>query len=77
VQSSLARVIKGVGGLSHSEWRAFVNDRKSVDCHGFIDGDLLEGFLELSQAKMAEVVKGIDITVEKLSRMVEELSRLH
>lgn len=53
----MAKVVQGVGGLSHAEWRSFHNDRKTQDCRGFIDGDLVEMFLDLPRPKMEEVVK--------------------
>jgi hypothetical protein len=53
----MAKVIQGVGGLSHTEWRSFHNQRKTQECRGFIDGDLLEMFLDLPRPKMEEVVK--------------------
>lgn len=28
VQDALRKVVKGVGGLDHNEWRAFTNERK-------------------------------------------------
>ena len=56
VQTALSRVVKGVGGLSHASWRSFVNDRKTADAHGFIDGDLIEAFLDLPPRKKEEVV---------------------
>jgi DNA damage-binding protein 1 len=40
--------VRGVGGLSHEAWRAFANERRSAEAHGFVDGDLIEQFLELS-----------------------------
>ena len=33
------------GGLLHSEWRSFKNDRKTVEAHNFVDGDLIEVLL--------------------------------
>mmetsp|Transcript_40860 Transcript_40860/g.132369 ORF Transcript_40860/g.132369 Transcript_40860/m.132369 type:complete len:202 (+) Transcript_40860:999-1604(+) len=77
VQTALARVVKGVGGLSHASWRSFVNDRKTADAHGFIDGDLIEAFLDLPPRKKEEVVAGLDMTAEQLSRVIEQLARLH
>ena len=77
VQESLARVVQGVGGLSHAEWRSFSNERRTADATNFIDGDLIESFLDLPVDKMAEVVSGLDVSVEELSRRVEELVRLH
>lgn len=55
VQDSLAKVVKGVGGLSHSEWRSFFNDRRTSEASAFIDGDLIESFLDLPKDKMEEV----------------------
>ena len=45
-QASMTKVIKGVGGLSHRDFRQFSNERKTVACSGFIDGDLIEALLE-------------------------------
>ena len=72
-------VIKGVGGLRHREWRAFHNDRKTVDSHNFVDGDLIEAFLELPADKMQEVADSMDppVSVEELSKRVRDLERLH
>ena len=53
----MTKVVQGVGGLSHSEWRSFHNERKTQECRGFIDGDLVEMFLDLPRSKMEEVVK--------------------
>jgi DNA damage-binding protein 1 len=78
VQGQLTKVIKGVGGFSHAAWRAFSNDRKTVECTGFVDGDLIESFLSLSPAEMAQVCEGLPgIGVDDLTKRVEELTRLH
>jgi len=77
VQNKLTKVVKGVGGLSHRDFRSFCSDRKTVEANGFVDGDLIESFLGLSADKMAEVVDGLDVTVEELTRTVEDLARLH
>ncbi|GAB6033173.1 DNA damage-binding protein 1 [Chamberlinius hualienensis] len=54
---------------------------------GFIDGDLIESFLDLSREKMQEVVQGLmvddgsgmkkECDVEYLIRLTEELTRIH
>ncbi|ORX91440.1 DNA damage-binding protein 1-like protein [Basidiobolus meristosporus CBS 931.73] len=83
VQSNLTKVIHGVGGLDHQEWRAFQNERKTVACHGFLDGDLIECFLDLKKERMEDVVTGIDggaplkTTVEELTKIIEGLARIH
>ena len=75
----MRKVIQGVGGLDHNDWRAFTNDQtfKSYPAHNFIDGDLIEQFLELRQEGMQKVVGGMKqpSSIEEISRLVEELSR--
>ena len=79
LQASLSKVVKGVGGFSHSDWRAFCNDRKKVPSSGFIDGDLIEAFNELPPTTKAEVAAemGEEMGVDDLTKLVDELSRLH
>jgi len=77
VQTNMTKVIKGVGGLSHREYRSFCNERKTAESTGFIDGDLVEAFLSLSDAEKSEVVNGLDVSAEELTRQIEELARLH
>ncbi|XP_038067172.1 DNA damage-binding protein 1-like [Patiria miniata] len=86
VQSKLTRVIKSVGKIEHSFWRSFYTDRKTETAENFIDGDLIESFLDLNKDKMEEVVQGLqindgdmkrDATVNDLIKIVEELTRIH
>ena len=77
MQANLACIIKGVGGLSHSEWRTFNHGRKASDASGFIDGDFIEGYLELSTDQKLRVVEGLDVTVDHLTSTILELRRLH
>ncbi|KAL9270792.1 DNA damage-binding protein 1-like protein [Drosera capensis] len=77
LQTSMRKVIKGVGGLSHEHWRSFYNEKKTVDARNFLDGDLIESFLDLSRARMEEVSRQMAVPVEELSKRVEELTRLH
>lgn len=77
LQSSLRKVIKGVGGLSHDQWRSFNNEKRTVEAKNFLDGDLIESFLDLSRGKMDEISKHVGVSVEELSKRVEELTRLH
>lgn len=57
----MARVIKPVGKVEHSFWRSFATERKVEPCEGFIDGDLIESFLDLSGEKMKEVANGLQV----------------
>lgn len=61
LQERLARVIKAVGKIEHSFWRSFNTDIKTEPSEGFIDGDLIESFLDLSHDKMKEVCTGLQV----------------
>lgn len=64
VEVRLNTVINGVGGLSHSKWRSFRNERRRASPDGalnFVDGDLVERFLDLPEAKQLEVVDGFQV----------------
>jgi DNA damage-binding protein 1 len=77
LQLSLRKVIKGVGGLSHEQWRSVNNWKKTVKARNFLDGDLIESFLDLNVSKMDEISKEMDVSVEELSKRVKELTMLH
>ncbi|XP_011085220.1 DNA damage-binding protein 1 isoform X1 [Sesamum indicum] len=77
LQTNLRKIIKGVGGLSHEQWRSFYNEKKTVDAKNFLDGDLIESFLDLSRNRMEEISKAMNVPVDELMKRVEELTRLH
>lgn len=85
LQIAMTKVVKGVGGFSHDEWRSFTNGRRTSPSSNFIDGDLLETYLDMPRDKQEEVVRhmGADPqgdqswTVEDTVRRVEEMQRLH
>lgn len=77
IQNCLSKSIQSVGKIEHSEWRAFLGEKSSSPAQGFIDGDLVETFLDLSRDKMEQVANQTNVPVEELVKMVEELSRLH
>ncbi|XP_006772800.1 PREDICTED: DNA damage-binding protein 1 isoform X2 [Myotis davidii] len=87
MQNRLSKVIKSVGKIEHSFWRSFHTERKTEPATGFIDGDLIESFLDISRPKMQEVVANLqyddgsgmkrEATADDLIKVVEELTRIH
>ena len=75
LQKKMAEVVKGVGGFDHSTWRAFKNEKKMMEAKNFVDGDLIESFLDLGRQQMEQVVGGMDISVEEMCRRVETIAR--
>ncbi|CAO3588837.1 unnamed protein product [Absidia cylindrospora] len=84
MQNNMTKVVKSVGDLSHADWRSVCTmDRKEESSH-FIDGDLIESFLDLTPQQMQQVVDGhqyggkkLDHSIEDLCKVVEELMSLH
>ncbi|XP_055620058.1 DNA damage-binding protein 1-like [Toxorhynchites rutilus septentrionalis] len=51
LQESLTDTIKSVGKIDYSYWHSYHTEMKTERCGEFIDGDLIEGFLDLSREK--------------------------
>ncbi|KAL4429821.1 hypothetical protein ABPG77_010938 [Micractinium sp. CCAP 211/92] len=80
LQEAMRRVVKGVGGFDHAQWRSFSNQHIAVTpARQFVDGDLVEQFLDLKRDRAEAVVAamGGGATLESVTHLVEELSRLH
>ena len=89
LQTAMTKVVKGVGGFSHDEWRSFTNGRRTSPASNFIDGDLLESYLDMPRSKQEEALRHMNASmstnmpgeqlweVESLIHRVEEMQRLH
>ena len=58
-------------------WRTFANYYKKAALTNFVDGDLIESFSSLVPAKKSLVAETCHKTVEELTKLVDELSRIH
>lgn len=77
-QTKLADVVQTTGGLSFDTYRAFRNaEREGEGPWRFIDGELLERFLDLDEDAQKEVCQGLGPNVEDMRNYVEELKRMH
>ncbi|KAF9543117.1 DNA damage-binding protein 1a [Mortierella hygrophila] len=83
LETNLSKVIRGVGGLDHTKWRQFRSDQRTLPSTNFVDGDLIELFLDLTEDEVNKVMMGseggeaIDVPVTEVTKLIEELSRLH
>ncbi|RHY28438.1 hypothetical protein DYB32_005979 [Aphanomyces invadans] len=87
VEAALNHVIKGIGGLQHKEWRMYESKRTVSEARGFIDGDLIEGYLDLTKPHQQKTVDLLNVdgamdgqppvTVEELTSVVEALVQRH
>ncbi|OLN98037.1 DNA damage-binding protein 1a [Colletotrichum chlorophyti] len=85
-QERLAEVVRTLGqdenepgvGLSFMSWRGFRNAKRAAEApFRFVDGELIERFLDLDESKQEVVVQGLGPTVESMRNLVEELKRMH
>jgi DNA damage-binding protein 1 len=88
VETSLRNVIKSVGNIDYETYRSFSNEHRSKPAAGFVDGDLLERFLDLPRDKMESVATEAKVptgegdetkslTVEEILKLIEDFARLH
>lgn len=57
LEAALSRSVRSVGDLSHAEFRTFEAERRVHPSHGFVDGDMVESFLDLDRTLMEVVVR--------------------
>ncbi|XP_022126160.1 DNA damage-binding protein 1 [Pieris rapae] len=86
LEEKLTHTIKSVGKIPHTFWRSFNTDIKTEPAEGFIDGDLIESFLDLTRDMQQETIQGLQIDdggimreakVDDLIKIVEDLTRIH
>ena len=64
--------------MPFNKYRAFKNQvRESDEPNRFVDGDLIERFLDCTAEVQEKVVVGLGVDVEGVRSMVEALRRLH
>ncbi|KAL1872037.1 hypothetical protein VTK73DRAFT_1705 [Phialemonium thermophilum] len=77
-QARLADAVETAGNIPFRSYRAFRNQEREGDGpYRFVDGELLERFLDLDEGTQKDVSQGLGPSVEDLRNMVEELKRMH
>jgi DNA damage-binding protein 1 len=77
-QSRLQEFIYALGGISFDSWRAFRNEvREAESPFRFVDGEMVEMFLDLDEGRQELVCEGLGPSVEDMRNMIEELRRIH
>ncbi|KAJ5611292.1 hypothetical protein N7510_008011 [Penicillium lagena] len=86
LQDVMARHVDSLGDLPFEKFRAFHNEVRSSDKpYRFVDGELIEQFLNCDSAEQEEILAevGSDVgdlgtlDVEEVKKMIEALRRLH
>jgi DNA damage-binding protein 1 len=78
LQSRMSEFIYCLGNLPFQKYRCFKSgDRESDEPFRFIDGEVIERFLDINEELQEEICKGLGPSVEDTRNIVEELKRLH
>ncbi|KAK9479015.1 CPSF A subunit region-domain-containing protein [Lipomyces japonicus] len=85
LQGNLAALVKSGGNLNPLRYRAFANQRRRLkEPLRFVDGDLIELFLELSEDERILAVEGgrpellnLQKSIAEITAIVDDLKRLH
>ncbi|KAI1279993.1 mono-functional DNA-alkylating methyl methanesulfonate N-term-domain-containing protein [Xylaria sp. FL0933] len=77
-QKKLADVVETTGTIEFSQYRSFRNEERESDGpFRFVDGELLERFLDLDERQQGKVCEGLGPNAEAMRNLVEELKRMH
>ncbi|KAF2682076.1 DNA damage-binding protein 1 [Lentithecium fluviatile CBS 122367] len=78
LQSNLAELVHAPGDIPFAKYRAFKNQvREAEEPFRFVDGELVERFLDVDESVQGRAVEGLGVDVESVKELVEELRRLH
>ena len=78
LQDRMSATVRTLGDLEFVQYRSFKSDTVEHDApYRFVDGELIERFLDLGEAVQEEICKGLGPGVEDVRNIVEELKRLH
>ncbi|KKA28887.1 hypothetical protein TD95_004160 [Thielaviopsis punctulata] len=78
LQERLTQHVMTLGNFSFAEYRAFRHELQSdKEPVGFVDGELLERFLSMSETMREVVCEGLPISVSEACRIIASLQKLH
>lgn len=80
LQAKLAEMVSSPGAVEFNKFRGFRSAVRDMGEEGpmrFVDGELVEAFLDLDAEAQERVVEGLGIGVEEVRGVVEGLKRIH
>ncbi|KAJ2734736.1 DNA damage-binding protein 1a [Coemansia sp. BCRC 34962] len=72
LQTNMAHLLPTPGLWDYDDWRSYVSDQRSSRAYGFLDGDLIERFLDLSGEMQRLVFEGGGALVDAKRREAAE-----
>lgn len=78
LQTSIQEHVQVDDEIDFKTWRSFRNQAREADGpFRFVDGEMVERFLDLDEATQAELCKDLGPSVEDVRNLIEELRRMH
>jgi DNA damage-binding protein 1 len=80
MQAKMAEMVKSPGHVPFNKFRGFRSGVRDMGEEGpvrFVDGELVEAFLDLGVEAQERVVEGLEVGVEEVRGIVEGLKRIH
>ena len=78
LQSNLGNLVAAPGDVEFAKFRAFKNQvREEEEPMRFVDGELIERFLDVSEDIQRKAIEGLSTDLESVRGLVEGLRRLH
>lgn len=78
LQQNMTEYIQSPGHVPFNKYRAFKNSvRESDEPSRFVDGELIEKFLDCDTPTQERIVQGLGTSAEEIRLMVENLRRIH
>ena len=78
LQNNMSQYIQTLGNIPFNKYRGFKTEsREAEEPFRFVDGELIERFLDASEVQQEEICSGLGPGVEDIRNLVEELKRLH
>jgi DNA damage-binding protein 1 len=74
----MAPIVQTLGNIDFNSYRSFKSESvESAEPFRFVDGELVERFLDVEEAVQEEICQGLGPSMEDVRNLVEELKRLH
>ena len=78
LQSRMAPIIDTLGSIPFNTYRSFKNsERETEEPFRFVDGELIERFLDVDEETQEEICRGLGPSVEDVRGLLEGLRGLH
>lgn len=62
LKKNLVKLMKPIGNIDYADYRKYLRENIEKDYANFIDGDVIETFLDLSPELMQQCIEGLNVS---------------